>query len=196
MSPADTPRRQQAGRCSEGHARPQRSQRRPREEVRLSAVHEGRGDGREGTGAEGLSRERRRPARARGRLQNLGCGRRRDDDRDGPLAGDLQGRGQGGDSRLQSDGHQAGHREGGRDRDRGDQEAVTAGEGEVDRPGRHHLRQQRRGHRGDHRQGDGEGGKGRRDHGRGGQGDGDLSRGRRGDAVRPRLSLPLLHHGP
>ena len=47
--------------------------------------------------------------------------------------------------------------------------SVQAGQGQGDRPGRHHLRQQRRRDRQDHRRGDGEGRQGRRDHGRGGQ---------------------------
>ena len=56
------------------------------------------------------------------------------------------------------------------------------------------LGEQRQGDRQSHRRGDGEGRQGRRDHGRGGQGPGDHARDRGGDAVRPRLSLALLHH--
>ena len=46
------------------------------------------------------------------------------------------------------------------------------------------------------RRGDGEGRQGRRDHRRGGQGPRVRARRRRGHAVRPRLSLALLHHQP
>ena len=63
---------------------------------------------------------------------------------------------------------------------------------ERNRPGRHHLGQQRLHHRQHHRRGDGEGRQGRRDHGRGGQGPGDHARSGRGHAVRPRLPLALL----
>ncbi len=69
-----------------------------------------------------------------------------------------------------------------------------AGRGQGDRPRRHHLGQQRRRDRQDHRRGDGEGRQGRRDHGRGGQGPRDHPRGGRGHAVRPRLPLALLRH--
>ena len=62
------------------------------------------------------------------------------------------------------------------------------------RPGRHHLGQQRLDHRRHHRRGDGEGRQGRRDHGRGGQGPGDHARSGRGHAVRPRLPVALLRH--
>ena len=83
-----------------------------------------------------------------------------------------------------------------RGRDRGAQEAQQAGQGQDDRAGRHHLRQQRRDHRQDHRRGHGEGRQGRRHHGRRGEHARDLARGRRGHAVRPRLPLPLLRDRP
>ena len=67
---------------------------------------------------------------------------------------------------------------------------------ERDRPGRHHLRQWRHRRRREDRRGDGEGRQGRRDHRRGGQGPRVRARRRRGHAVRPRLSLALLHHQP
>ena len=50
------------------------------------------------------------------------------------------------------------------DRGRGAQEAQQAGQGQDDRPGRHHLRQQRRDDRQHHRRGHGEGRQGRRHH--------------------------------
>ena len=63
-----------------------------------------------------------------------------------------------------------------------------------DRPGRHHLRQRREGDRRHDRQGHGEGRQRGRHHRRGGQEPRDRARRRRGHAVRPRLSLALLHH--
>ncbi len=66
---------------------------------------------------------------------------------------------------------------------------------EGDRPGRHHLRQQRHGGRQPHRRRHGEGRQGRRHHGGGGQGSGDHSGDRRGHAVRPWLPLSVLRHG-
>ncbi len=65
---------------------------------------------------------------------------------------------------------------------------------ERDRPGRHHLGQWRHRRRREDRRGDGEGRQGRRDHRRGGQGPRVRARRRRRHAVRPRLSLALLHH--
>ena len=66
----------------------------------------------------------------------------------------------------QSDGTQAWHREGGRG-DRGRrQEDGPAGLGQHGDPGGHDLREQRSGHRLDHRRCDGEGRQGRRHHGR------------------------------
>ena len=65
---------------------------------------------------------------------------------------------------------------------------------EGDRPGRHHLREQRQGDRRPDRRGDGEGRQGRRHHGRGGQGPRDDARDGRGHAVRPRLPLAVLRH--
>ncbi len=62
------------------------------------------------------------------------------------------------------------------------------------RPGRHHLVERRRQDRQDDRRGHAEGRQRGRDHGRGGQGARDRGRDRRGHAVRPRLSLALLHH--
>ena len=65
---------------------------------------------------------------------------------------------------------------------------------ERDRPGRHHLGQRRHRRRREDRRGDGEGRQGRRDHRRGSQGPRVRARRRRRHAVRPRLSLALLHH--
>ena len=80
---------------------------------------------------------------------------------------------------------------------RGAEEALQALQGlEVDRPGRHDLRELRRVDRQDHRRCDGEGRQGRRDHRRGGLGPRERARGGRGHAVRPRLSLAVLHQQP
>ncbi len=62
------------------------------------------------------------------------------------------------------------------------------------RPGRHHLVERRRDRRQDDRQCDAEGRQRGRHHRRRGQVAGDRCRDRRGHAVRPRLSLALLHH--
>jgi chaperonin GroEL len=64
------------------------------------------------------------------------------------------------------------------------------------RPGRHHLRQLRRGRRRDHRRGHGEGRQGRRHHRRGRFGPRERARRGRGYAVRPRLPVALLHQQP
>ena len=64
------------------------------------------------------------------------------------------------------------------------------------RPGRHHLRQRRRGDRRDHRRGDGQGRQGRRHHRRRRQGPGKRTGRRRRHAVRPRLPVALLHQQP
>ena len=74
------------------------------------------------------------------------------------------------------------------------QEALQAGLRRDDRPGRHHLRQQRLHHRQHHCRGHEEGRQGRRDHGRRIQDHDHRAGDRRGHAVRPRLSLPLLRH--
>ena len=66
--------------------------------------------------------------------------------------------------------------------------------GDDGRPGRHHLGEQRRDHRQDHRRSDGQGRQGRRDHGRRSQEHGDLARGRRRHAVRSRLPVAVLRH--
>ena len=74
-------------------------------------------------------------------------------------------------------------------------EALQEGqELERDRPGRHHLVQRREGDRRHDRRSDAEGRQRGRHHGRGGQEPRDRARGRRRHAVRPRLSLALLHH--
>ena len=62
------------------------------------------------------------------------------------------------------------------------------------RAGRHHFLERRCRHRQDDRRRDAEGRQRGRHHGRGGQGARHRSRDRRGHAVRPRLSLALLHH--
>ena len=78
------------------------------------------------------------------------------------------------------------------DRRRAEEACRSRSSGNDDRAGRHHLGQQRRDDRQDHRRSDGEGRQGRRHHRRGSQDARDLARGRRGHAVRPRLPLALL----
>ena len=74
------------------------------------------------------------------------------------------------------------------------QEALQALQGsEGDRAGRHDLRQLRREHRQDDCGCHGEGRQGRRDHGRRGLGPRERARSGRGHAVRPRLSVAVLH---
>ena len=87
----------------------------------------------------------------RGRVEDLRRRRRRHDDRDGARAGDLPRGHQERHRGRQPDGHQARDREGRRRRDRGAEEAQQARQGQDDRPGRHHLREQRRDDRRDHR---------------------------------------------
>ena len=94
--------------------------------------------------------------------------------------------------RREPDGAQARHREGRRSDRRGSQEDVAAGLGQHGGAGRHHLRQQRRDDRQDHRGSDGQGRQGRRHHRRRGEDARNLSRCRRGHAVRPRLPLGVL----
>ncbi len=65
-------RREPAGRRSQGHARSQGPQRRPRQEVRLPHHHQGRRDGRQGNRPEGPAREHGRPDGPRSREQDLG----------------------------------------------------------------------------------------------------------------------------
>ena len=84
----------------------------------------------------------------------------------------------------------------GRGHHRRDQEDGQAGQGQHDRPGRHHLGEQRRDHRQDHRRGDGEGRQGRRHHRRRGEDAGDDAGRGRGHAVRPRLPVAVLRHRP
>ena len=76
---------------------------------------------------------------------------------------------------------------------RGSEEALQAGLRRHDRPGRHHLRQRRRDHRQHHRRSDEEGRQGRRHHGGRIEDHGHRAGHRGGHAVRPRLSLALLH---
>ena len=97
--------------------------------------------------------------------------------------------------RHEPDGPEARHRQGRHRSRRRPQEARQEGHDlRGDRPGRHHLRQRRRSSRRDDRRGDGEGRQRRRHHGRRSQDRRDRTRSRRRHAVRPRLSLALLHH--
>ena len=107
----------------------------------------------------------------------------------------VQGRRQVGRRRHEPDGPQARHRHRGRRGRQGHREARQ--EGRLfgrGRPGRHHLVERRQQDRQDDRRGDAEGRQRGRDHGRGGQVARHRGRDRRGHAVRPRLSLALLHH--
>ena len=197
VAAGDPARRQPAGRRGQGDARPQGPQRRPRQEVRFAHHHQGRRDGGQGDRPEGSAREHGRADGARGREQDVGHRRRRHHDRDRAGAGDLPRRREERRGRREPDGAQARHREG----RRGDRRVAEEAESKPvkrqhDRPGRHHLGEQRRDDRHDHRRGDGEGRQGRRHHGRRGQDARDLARRRRGHAVRPRLPLALLRDRP
>ncbi len=139
---------------------------------------------------EGPAREHGRPARPRGRLQDLRRRRRRHHDRDRARPGDLPRGRQGRHGRIATRWTSSGastrpsrrvaseikklcaRSPARRSRQVG---TISANNDDVDRR--------------DHRRGDGEGRQGRRHHGRGGQGPRDLARGRRGHAVRPRLPL-------
>ncbi len=90
---------------------------------------------------------------------------------------------------------QARHRQGRHRHHRRAQVALQADQGpEGDRPGRHHLGQQRLHHRRDHRRGDEQGRQGRRHHGRGGEEPRHDAGSGRGHAVRPRLPVAVLRH--
>ena len=100
-----------------------------------------------------------------------------------------------GRGRHEPDGPQARHRPRGRGGGRGHQGPRQEDHGlRRGRPGRHHLGQRRQVDRQDDRRGDEEGRQRGRDHGRGGQEPRHRARRRRGHAVRPRLSLAVLHH--
>ena len=117
------------------------------------------------------AREHGRPDGARGRLEDLRRRRRRHHHRDRARPGDLPRGHQERRRRRQPDGAQARHRQGRRARSSTTLEKLSKPvEDKDDRPGRHHLRQQRRRDRQDHRRGDGQGRQGRRHHGRRGQG--------------------------
>ena len=173
-SAASTP-----GRRGQGHARPQGPQRRPRQEVRLADDHQGRRHRRQGDRAEGSAREHGRADGARSREQDVGHRRRRHDDRDRARAGDLPRRRRRtsppAPTRWSSS---AASRRPSRPSSSELKKLVEAGQRQHDRPGRHHLGQQRRDHRQDHRRSDGEGRQGRRHHGRRSQ-----------DAWRPSLDV-------
>ena len=184
-----------ARRGGEGHPRPQGQKRRHRQEVRLADRHQGRRDRGQGNRAERPDREHGRPDGQGGRHQDLRPRRRRHHHRHRAGPGHLPRRPQERHRRRQSDGAEAGHRSGRRGRGRAAQDPLgSLGRQEGDRPGRHHLRQQRQGDRQPDRRGDGEGRQGRRHHRRGGQGPGDHAGDRRRHAVRPRLSVALLRH--
>ena len=143
---------------------------------------------------EDAVREHGRPDGARGRLEDLRRRRRRHDHGDRARRGHLPRGPQERHRRLDADGHQARHRQGGRDGRRRAQEAqsktvkdnkeieqvatISANGDTLDRQ--------------DHRRGDGQGRQGRHDHGRGGQVDRDHARRGRGHAVRQGLHLAVL----
>ena len=72
LAASDSPRRERPGRRGQGHARPQGTQRRPRQEVRLPDDHQGRRHRRQGDRAEGSAREHGRADGARSRQQDVG----------------------------------------------------------------------------------------------------------------------------
>ena len=192
VAPGDPARRQPAGRRGKGHARPEGPQRRPRQEIRIADHHQGRRDGGEGNRPQGPAREHGRADGPRSREQDLGHGGRRHHHRHRARPGDLPRRREERRRRREPDGHQARHREGGRGAHRRDQDDVEAGQRQHGRPGRHHLREQRRDDRQDHRRRDGQGRQGRRHHRRRSAHARDLARSRRRHAVRPRLPVALL----
>jgi hypothetical protein len=98
----------------QGHPRPRRQERDPREELRRPARHEGRRVGREGDRARGPVREHGREARPRGREQDQRRRRRRHDDGDRARRGDPQGGSEVPLRRRQPPGAPCGHRSGGR----------------------------------------------------------------------------------
>ena len=161
---ADPARRQPAGRRGEGHPRPEGTQRRPRQEVRLADHHQGRRDRRQGNRPQGPAREHGRADGPRSREQDVGHGGRRHDDGHRARAGDLPRRREERRRRREPDGDQARHREGRRGDHRRAEEDVEAGQRQHGRAGRHHLGEQRRDDRQDHRRSDGQGRQGRRHH--------------------------------
>ena len=123
--------------------------------------------------------------------------RRRHHHRDRARPGDRSRGHEVGRGRHEPDGPQARHRSRRDQGRRGSQGALEARfRLERNRPGRHHLGQRRHRRRREDRRSDGEGRQGRRDHRRGSQGPRVRARRRRRHAVRPRLSLALLHHQP
>ena len=170
-------------------------QRRPRQELRRAADHQGRRHRRQGDRALRQVREHGRADGARGRQQDEHGRRRRHDDRDHsrPRHG---ARGcQGGGRGHEPDGSQARRRHGGRRRRQGHPEALEEGlDQRRDRAGRHHLGQWRHRDRPDAGRGHEEGRQRGRHHRRGGEVARNRARRRRGHAVRPRLSEPVFRH--
>ena len=122
-------------------------------------------------------------------------GRRRHHHGDRAGAGDRAGRRQVGRRRHEPDGPQARHRHRRLGGGQGHREARQEGGLVVrGRPGRHARGERRQQGRQDDRRGDAEGRQRGRHHGGRGQGARHRGRDRRGHAVRPRLSLALLHH--
>ena len=161
------------------------------------AHHQGRRHRRQGDRAQGQVREYGRADAARGRVEDQRPRRRRHHHRHRARPGDRPRGHEVGRGRHEPDGPEARHRSRRHQGRRGPQGALQAGlRLQRDRPGRHHLGQWRHRRRREDRRGDGEGRQGRRDHRRGGQGPRVRARRRRGHAVRPRLSLALLHHQP
>ena len=119
VAPGDSSRRQSAGRCRQGDARPEGPQRRPRQEIRLADHHQGRRDRRQGNRTGGSARKHGRADGARSREQDLRRRRRRHHHRDRAGPGDLPRRREERRRGRQPDGLQARHRAGGREGHRG-----------------------------------------------------------------------------
>ena len=180
----------------QGHARPQGPQRGAREELRRTAHHQGRRHRRQGDRARGQVREHGRPDGARGRparpTTHAGDGTTTATVlaqaivREGAksVAAGMNPM----DLKRGIDIAVAGRR---RRHQEARQEGRLLGRG---RPGRHHLVERRQQDRQDDRRGDAEGRQRGRDHGRRSQVARHRGRDRRGHAVRPRLSLAVLHH--
>ena len=151
-------------------ARSVRTQRHPRQEVRLAADHQGRRDRREGDRAARSVREHGRADGEGSRLEDERRRWRRNHHGDAARGVDLPRGTQEPHGGRQRDGPQGRHRQGHGRRRRRDRQAGE--EGQVrgrDRAGRDAFRERRRGDRQDDLRGDGQGRQGRHDHGRGGE---------------------------
>ena len=191
----DAARRRHPRQRREGDAGPEGPQRRHREVLRRPAHDQGRRHRRQGNRTRRQVREHGRPDDARSRLQDQRRRRRRHHHRHRAGPGHRPRRPEVRRGRHEPDGSAPRHRQGRRQVIA--EIAKKSQEGQElrrDRPGRHHLGQRRQGHRRHDRRSHGKGRQRRRHHRRRSQGPRDRTRSRRRHAVRPRLSLAVLHH--